>query len=112
VVGQTTEFVDYLTEVFEALGPVRAKRMFGGFGIYHDDLMFGLVAGDVLYLKADSETKARFSRRNLPRFEYLKQGKPVRLSFFAAPEEVFDDPEVAREWATLALEAALRSRRK
>jgi DNA transformation protein len=112
VVRQTTEFVDYLTEVFEAFGPITPKRMFGGFGIYHDDLMFGLVAGDVLYLKADSKTQARFAGRNLPRFEYVKQGKPVRLSFFAAPEEIFDDRDAAREWATLALEAALRSRRK
>jgi DNA transformation protein len=107
----TSEFVDYLSEVFQALGQVDAKRMFGGFGIYHDDLMFGLVADDVLYLKADAESAPAFVARQLAQFQYLKQGKPVRLSFYAAPEEIFDDPDEARDWATRACEAALRSRR-
>jgi DNA transformation protein len=107
----TSEFVDYLSEVFQALGQVDAKRMFGGFGIYHDDLMFGLVADDVLYLKADAESAPAFVDRQLAQFQYLKQGKPVRLSFYAAPEEIFDDPDEARDWATRACEAALRSRR-
>jgi len=31
--------------------------MFGGYGIYHDGLMFGLVENDILYLKADESTK-------------------------------------------------------
>jgi len=47
-----SEFVVYLKEVFEQLGPIRARKMFGGYGIYHDGVMFGLVADDTLYLKA------------------------------------------------------------
>ena len=86
--------------------------MFGGFGIYYDDLMIGLVAADVLYLKADAESAPVFVERNLAQFEYLKQGRPVRLSFYAAPEEIFDDPDAARDWAIRAFEAALRSKRK
>lgn len=109
---ERSEFVDYLTEVFAELGPVSARRMFGGFGLYHDDLMFALVADDVLYLKADAESESAFVERELSRFEYMKQGRPVRMSFFAAPEEIFDDPEQARDWGRLALQAALRSKRK
>jgi DNA transformation protein len=107
-----SEFVEYLTEVFESFGAVRAKRMFGGYGIYHDDLMFALVADDVLYLKADAESSATFVAQGLAQFEYSKQGRLLRMSYYAAPEEIFDDPEEARLWATLAFEAALRSRRK
>ena len=112
MVSRRSGFVDYLSEVFQSFGVVHAKRMFGGFGIYHDDLMFGLVADDVLYLKADAESAPAFAARNLAQFEYLKQGRPVRLSFYAAPEEIFDDPDEARDWATLAFEAALRSQRR
>ena len=85
--------------------------MFGGYGIYHDGLMFALVADDALYLKADDDSAESFTERGLPRFEYMKQGKPVKMSFYAAPEEIFDDPDAAKSWATLAVEAALRSRR-
>jgi DNA transformation protein len=106
-----SEFVAYLTEVFETFGPISAKRMFGGYGIYRDGLMFGLVADDVLYLKADAKSVARFTNKGLPCFEYMKQGRPMRISYYAAPEEIFDDPDEARAWATLAFEAALRGRK-
>ena len=106
-----SEFVDYLTEVFEQFGAVRSRRMFGGYGIYHDDLMFGLVADDVLYLKADDQSSNLFQERELSQFEYMKNGKPMKMSYYMAPEEIFDDPEVAEMWAQRAYEAALRSRK-
>jgi DNA transformation protein len=105
-----SEFVDSLAEVFEAFGPVRARKMFGGYGIYHDDLMFALVADDVLYLKVDPQSVAVFEQRALAPFEYEKNGKKATMSYRMAPEEIFDDPKQAREWAVLAFEAALRGR--
>lgn len=107
-----TGFVDSLAEVFESFGPVRARKMFGGYGIYHDDLMFALVADDVLYLKVDGQSAAAFDERSLPFFEYEKNGKTMKMSYRMAPEEVFDDPEQARQWAIRAFEAALRGRKK
>jgi len=106
-----SEFVEYLAEVFESFGEIRSRRMFGGYGIYHDELMFGLVAGDVLYLKADGRSAPSFIERGLTAFEYVKQGRPTQLSYYQAPEEIFDDPDEARVWATRAFEAALRSRK-
>lgn len=106
-----TEFITYLTDVFERFGPIHAKRMFGGYGIYHQDLMFALVANDVLYLKADTESAAFFEQLGLSRFEYTRDGKTTRMSYYLAPEEIFDDPDLARTWAVRAYEAALRSRK-
>jgi DNA transformation protein len=50
-----SELIAYLPEVFELFGPVTIRKMFGGYGVYHDGLMFALVADDTLYLKADDE---------------------------------------------------------
>ncbi len=107
-----SEFVAHLGEVFQDFGPVSARRMFGGYGVYHEDLMFALVADDVLYLKADAESAHHFLRHDLQQFEYLKLGKPTKMSYFMAPEGIFDDRAEAKRWATLACEAALRSRNK
>lgn len=106
-----SEFVDYLHEVLAPFGPVQMRRMFGGYGVYHDGLMFAIVADDVLYLKTDEQTAPAFEAQGLRRFEYLKQGKPVRMSFFEAPDGMFDDPDEAVRWARSAFEAALRSRK-
>lgn len=106
-----SEFVEYLKEVFEHFGPIRARRMFGGYGIYHNDFMFGLVADDVLYLKADDESVHFFTDRDLGQFQYVNKGKMVGMSYYQAPEEIFDDPDEARAWALRAYEAAVRARK-
>lgn len=106
-----SEFVDSLEDVFALFGPLRARRMFGGYGVYHDGLMFGLVADDVLYLKADEKSFEVFARLGLTQFEYEKGGKKIKMSYCMAPEEIFDDPVRAKEWAERAFEAALRSRK-
>ncbi len=54
------ESIDYLHEVFDAFGPIRMRRMFGGWGIYHDGLMFGLYSSGRLYLKTDAYNVAQF----------------------------------------------------
>jgi len=105
-----SEFVDYLHEVFEQFGQIHARRMFGGYGIYHDGIMFGLVADDTLYLKADETTVVSFESRGLDQFGYQKGSKLVKLSYYQAPEEVLDNPEDAARWAQRAWEAALRAK--
>lgn len=102
-------FVENLREVFSAFGNVELKAMFGGHGVYHDGVMFALVADDVLYLKADAQSVQRFADLGLVQFEYVKDGRRTRMSYWEAPEAIFDDPEQARDWAGLAYEAALRA---
>ena len=104
-----SEFVDNLEAVFALFGPVKARRMFGGYGIYHDALMFGLVAEDELYLKTDEKSVRAFTELGLPPFEYEKRGK--KMSYYLAPTVIYDDPEQAKAWADRAFEAALRARK-
>jgi DNA transformation protein len=90
-------------------GTVRAKRMFGGYGLYRDGVMFGLVANDALYLKVDERTRPAYEGRGLPAFSYLRRGKRVEIrSYHQAPPEALEDPEVLAEWAERAFHAALR----
>lgn len=109
---KANEFVEHLNEVFRLFGPIRSRRMFGGYGIYHDELMIGLVADDTLYLKTDAQSAAQFSEAGCVPFEYTQNGVTMKMSYSSAPIEMFDDPEVARTWASRAYQAALRSRSK
>lgn len=107
-----SEFVEYLHEVFVEFGPIRSRKMFGGHGIYHHDLMFGLVADDELFLKTDKDNVAMFEELNLEPFEFETKDKVIKMSYYRAPEEIYDDPEVARDWANSAFDAALRANSK
>ena len=106
-----SEFVDYLPELFLELGSVSTRKMFGGYGIFYDGLMIGLVADQRLYLKADSQSAPIFSESGLSQFQYPKGDKLVGMSYYLAPEEALEDPSEMREWAQIAYEAALRSRK-
>jgi DNA transformation protein len=105
-------FADQVVGLLMPLGPVRARGMFGGFGIYHEDLMFGLIAYDRLYFKVDEETKARFREAGAKPFVYDGKGKPIEMSYWTAPDGTLADPEVLRPWAELGLAAAQRARSK
>lgn len=104
-----SEYIKFLEEVFEQFGPIHPRRMFGGHGLFHKGLMFGLVADDVLYLKADETLATFFEERGLDQFQYDKRGKIIKMSFYMAPEEIFDDPVEAKGWAVRSYEAAARA---
>lgn len=106
-----SEFVQNLNDVFALFGVIEAKRMFGGYGVYHAGFMFALVADDVLYLKADKVSAGSFVELGLQPFEYVKSGKKMQMSYYSAPEEIFDNPAEAKEWADCAYAAALRARK-
>ena len=103
------EFISYVVDLMQSIGPVSAKAMFGGYGIFLKGLMFGLVADSVLYLKADKETENEFSARELAAFTYHKKGKEFRMSYYQAPEEALEDGEEMNYWANKAYGAATRA---
>lgn len=110
--SRDSAFIAHLQEVFVDFGDLSAKPMFGGHGIYHDGLMLGLVADEVLYLKVDESTRRAFEAAGCSPFEYVKNGKAIKMSFYSAPESVFEDRQQARDWARLAYAAAQRSRER
>lgn len=105
------EFVIHLLDLLEPLGPVRARRMFGGYGIYLDRMMFALVSDDTLYLKVDDDSRAEFEAAGLEPFRYTKKGKSYQMSYHAAPEDALEDAELLRDWARMAVDAAMRAAR-
>jgi DNA transformation protein len=98
------------------LGPIRARAMFGGWGLFLDDAMFGLIAGERLYFKVDAESQPRFAAAGAEAFTYLRQGKRIALSYWEAPLEASGGApwttEALLPWAELGLEAAKRARQK
>jgi DNA transformation protein len=104
------DLVEHTLELFAPLGAARAKRMFGGWGFYVDDLFIALVAFDRLYLKADADTEAAYRAAGSGPFVYDGGAKPVTMSYWAAPPEAMESPAAMAPWAQRAIAAALRAR--
>ncbi|HEX4938119.1 MAG TPA: TfoX/Sxy family protein [Candidatus Kapabacteria bacterium] len=109
------EFDEFVRFVIEQMGRdlrPRVRRMFGGYGLYRDDLMFAIIIQDKLYLKTDDVNRREFEEKGLLPFTYESKGKPVTIRYYEAPPEVFDDRDDMQAWAASAVAAALRARRQ
>jgi DNA transformation protein len=104
------EFVDFAIELLGPFGTVSSRPMFGGHGIYLDDLMFAIVHGDALWFKTDEMNKAEFEAVGSEPFRYSRNGKTATMSFYRAPAAAMDSPASAIPWARSAYAAAMRAR--
>ncbi len=99
-----------IEEMFEGLGPVGIRRMFGGKGIYRDGLIVAIDLADEILLKADAVSAPLFAAAGARQWSYEgKAGKPVLMPYWSIPDEALDDPESLTTWVRLAFEAALRA---
>ena len=105
----TADFADYAVELLSAAGRVAARRMFGGFGLYCDGVMFALIADDVLYLKADALNRSEFERAGAAPFMYEAKGRRMVMAYWRAPDDAMESRELMAPWARSALDAALRA---
>ncbi len=99
----------WVLELFEGLGDVSARAMFGGLGIYCRGQIFALYSGqqERLFLKASSQLAERLAAEGAEPFEHMrKSGKMARLPYWTLPDTALDDPDEACDWARAALAAA------
>lgn len=105
------ELAAHSAELLAPMGAVKLRRMFGGHGIYVDDLFIALIAFDRLFLKTDDQTRARFEDAGGEPFVYEAAGRPVTVSaYWTVPAEAMESPALMQPWARLAIAAALRAR--
>lgn len=102
-------FAEFLREQLAPLGRVATRRMFGKTGVFCDGAMFGMVTDNMLYFRVDDRNREAFAEAaSMPPLNYAKKGATIDLSFWRAPERLFDEPDELVDWARLALAAARR----
>lgn len=92
-----------LEDTLAPLG-VTSMAMFGGHGLYKDEVMFAIVDSEGrLYLRADGSTAMAF--------EAAGSTQHARMPYWEVPEPIREDADQLREWAATAAEVAARGRR-
>ena len=104
------EYLDHVSEMLVDFGPVDARRMFGGAGIFRDNLMFILIVEETIYFKTDQNNEADFEAEGLEPFSYdTKNGLRTINGLRLAPERCLEDPTEMAIWAQKAFDAALKA---
>ncbi|MDE1513707.1 MAG: TfoX/Sxy family DNA transformation protein [Vibrio sp.] len=97
--------------LFEQLGRVKSRSMFGGFGIFVDDTMFALVVNDTLHIRADEASIEKFKQQGYAPYVYKKRGFPVVTKYYALPDNCWSDPASILTEAHTALGVAKAERK-
>ena len=79
--------------------------MFGGFGLYADDVFFGILAADVLYLKVDDSNRADYQKARSEPFRPFKERR-MSTSYFAVPLQVLEAGPTLATWASRSIVVA------
>ncbi|MDA0147186.1 TfoX/Sxy family DNA transformation protein [Vibrio sp. LaRot3] len=96
--------------LFEPLGRIKSRSMFGGFGIFADDTMFALVVNDKLHIRANDALAVEFKQQQLEPYIYHKRGFPVVTKYFALSDEWYQDNAAKLEVARNALSQAKKEK--
>ena len=106
-------FRDYIVEdVLGHIPGITSRAMFGGWGIYLDKIVVGIIAEGELYLKADKELVSKYKKLDLYPFTYSGQkGKKYEMSYMSVPIETLEDREKMEERVYESYEISKRAKK-
>ncbi len=108
----SSTYLDYLKDLFAPFGVITIRKMFGGAGIYCDGAIFAITGDEGVWMKVDDVTRAEFEAAGLEPFKVeFDNGKSGTMSYYNAPEDIYDDNDELTRWTELALGAARRAKK-
>ncbi|ENK2092831.1 TfoX/Sxy family DNA transformation protein [Vibrio vulnificus] len=93
-------------KLFEQLGAIKSRSMFGGFGLFADETMFALVVKDQLHIRADQKSTLLFEKQGFKPYVYTKRGFPVVTKYYAISDALWQDQNALLALAKRALASA------
>jgi DNA transformation protein len=101
-------FKSFVLDQLEELGDVTPRSMFGGVGLYHRGVFFGILARDTLYLKVGDTNRADYERARMAAFRPYPN-RSGKMKYRAVPLEVLESAPELAAWARKAIAVASRS---
>lgn len=98
------DFKDFVLDQLRRLGAVRARAMFGGYGLYRDEAFFGIVHDGRLFLKTDERSRTTYEEWGMGPFR--PNARQTLKTYYEVPVDVLEDDEALAAWASRALAAA------
>jgi DNA transformation protein len=106
----TASFRDFVLDQLSTIPHVRARAMFGGAGLYADDVFFGILAADVLYFKVDDTNRRDYVAACAQPFRPFAD-QTMTMSYYDVPAGVLEDAATLTAWARRSIEIAKSGRK-
>ena len=102
----SSDYLQYVLEQLGGLAHVTSRRMFGGIGLYCDDVFFGLISDDTLFFKVDDSNRPDYAARGMAPFRPFRDRPDQSMSYFEVPADALEDRDELTMWARKSLAAA------
>jgi DNA transformation protein and related proteins len=99
-------FVEYVIDLLSGYGNINSRRMFGGYGLYCNKIIFAIIIDDELYFKADDGLAEEYKHAGSFPFTYQKNEKTVALSYWYVPAEIIENEDLLKNWFEKSLRVA------
>ena len=103
----SSDYLAYVLEQLAGLPGVASKRMFGGVGLYCEELFFGLIDNDTLYLRVSDDNRADYTVRGMSQFRPYADRPELSMSYYEAPADVLEDAAQLVSWARRSVAVAM-----
>ena len=101
----SASFRDFVLDQLSGVDGLRAQAMFGGVGLYAEDVFFGILAADVLFFKVDDTNRRDYETAGSSPFKPYAD-RAMTMPYYNVPTAVLEDAVALGEWAARAVRVA------
>ena len=106
------EFVQYVIDILSPYGAIKARSMFGGYGIYKDNIITAIIVNNELYFKVNDANINDYKNYGCQPFAYIANQKTIQMSYWRVPVNILEDSTLLGEWFNKAWQASLQAKKK
>ena len=99
--ARTDGFKDFVLDQLDGLRGVTCSAMFGGYGLYHGEVFFGIVHKGRLYFKTDDASREAYRTHGMKPFRPNR--RQTLKTYYEVPVEIVEDAEQLVAWARQAV---------
>ena len=94
-------FKDFVLDQLQELPELDCRRMFGGYGLYQEEIFFGIIFKGKLYFKTNARSAARYVKLGMRPFRPNR--KQTLKSYYEVPVDIIEDRDGLAAWANEAV---------
>ncbi len=102
------DYLEYILDLLSHCDSITSRAMFGGYGMYKNGVIFGIIANDELYFKVDQSNIELYKKYQSEAFTFKAKGRVSKMSYWKVPLLVMEDEAQLKNWLDQSYNISLK----